>query len=429
MNILMMTNTYSPHVGGVARSIEAFSNEYRLRGHNVTVIAPTFKNLEEDESNIIRIPAIQNFNGTDFSVALPIPGIISAAARKFKPDVIHSHHPFLIGSSALRIAHTYQIPIVFTHHTKYEEYTHYVPGDSKLLQQFVISLSTNYANLCDLIFTPSDSIRELIIERGVKSRIVTLPTGVDTRKYTDSNGPMFRKSLGIPENAFVIGHLGRLAREKNLEFLVDAVIRFMHKCPASLNCCFLLVGTGAMKKQLTDSFNNAGLSDRFFSAGILDSNDVVNAYSAMDLFVFSSKSETQGMVITEAMAAGTPVVAIDAAGVREVVKNNINGRLLKEPGIDDFCAAIEAIANLTHDEKISINDAAKNTADDFSLMHSADKALKCFAKLKDYSLTHRDKNFDLWTTTLRAIKSEWERVKEFSAAAESAMKANIKQHR
>jgi glycosyltransferase involved in cell wall biosynthesis len=240
---------------------------------------------------------------------------------------------------------------------------------------------------------------------------------------------MFRKSLGIPENAFVIGHLGRLAREKNLEFLVDAVIRFMHKCPASLNCCFLLVGTGAMKKQLTDSFNNAGLSDRFFSAGILDSNDVVNAYSAMDLFVFSSKSETQGMVITEAMAAGTPVVAIDAAGVREVVKNNINGRLLKEPGIDDFCAAIEAIANLTHDEKISINDAAKNTADDFSLMHSADKALKCFAKLKDYSLTHRDKNFDLWTTTLRAIKSEWERVKEFSAAAESAMKANIKQHR
>ena len=118
MNILMMTNTYSPHVGGVARSIEAFSNEYRLRGHNVTVIAPTFKNLEEDENNIIRIPAIQNFNGTDFSVALPIPGIISAAARKFKPDVIHSHHPFLIGSSALRIAHTYQIPIVFTHHTK-----------------------------------------------------------------------------------------------------------------------------------------------------------------------------------------------------------------------------------------------------------------------------------------------------------------------
>lgn len=427
MNILMMSNTYSPHVGGVARSIDAFSNEYRRRGHNVVIIAPTFKNIGKNEQDIVRIPAIQNFNGSDFSVALPIPGIISSTVKDFKPDVIHSHHPFLIGSSALRVAHTHEIPLVFTHHTKYEEYTHYVPGDSKLLQQFVINLSTNYANLCDLVFTPSDSIRELIIKRGVNANIVTLPTGVDTRKYENANGAMFRQALGISEDTFVIGHLGRLAKEKNLEFLSETIIKFLLESPLSENCCFLLVGTGPMKKSLIEKFNSKGLSDHIFTAGLLNSNDVVNAYSAMDLFAFSSKSETQGMVITEAMAAGTPVVAIDAPGVREVVKDNINGKLLRNTDSDEFCAAIEAMVNLTREDKLLFSREARNTADEFSLMHSADKAISCFEELKDYSLAHRESDYNMWTSAMRLIESDWERVKEFVSAADSAIKTNIKQ--
>lgn len=426
MNILMMSNTYSPHVGGVARSIDAFSNEYRRRGHNVVIIAPTFKNIDKNELNVVRIPAIQNFNGSDFSVALPIPGIISSTVKEFKPDVIHSHHPFLIGSSALRVAHTYEIPLVFTHHTKYEEYTHYVPGDSKLLQQFVINLSTNYANLCDLVFTPSESIRELIAKRGVNSRIVTLPTGVDTRKYSNANGKKFRQALGISENTFVIGHLGRLAKEKNLEFLSESIIKFLLESLQSKNCCFLLVGTGPMKTHIIEKFNSRGLSNRIFTAGLLNSDDVVNAYSAMDLFAFSSKSETQGMVITEAMAAGTPVVAIDAPGVREVVKDNINGKLLRNTDSDEFCAAIEIMANLTREDRLLFVREARNTADEFSLMHSADKALSCFEELKDYSLTHRESDYNMWTGAMRLIESDWERVKEFASAADSAIKTNIK---
>lgn len=421
----MMSNTYSPHVGGVARSIDAFTNEYRRRGHNVVVIAPTFKNIDKSEKNVVRIPAIQNFNGSDFSVALPIPGIITSTVKEFKPDVIHSHHPFLIGSSALRVAHTYEIPLVFTHHTKYEEYTHYVPGDSELLQQFVINLSTNYANLCDLVFTPSDSIRELIIKRGVKSNIVTLPTGVDTRKYTNTNGKMFRQSLDIPVDAFVIGHLGRLAKEKNLEFLSEAIIKFLLKSPKHNNCYFLLVGAGPMKKEIIERFKANNLSNRVFTAGLLDSNDVVNAYSAMDLFVFSSTSETQGMVITEAMAAGTPVVALDAPGVREVVINDVNGILLETADSDRFCTAIEKIANLTREDKLFFSKEAKNTADEFSLMRSVDKALHHFEQLKNYSLSHRDSDYNLWTNAMRLIESDWERVKEFSSAADSAVKKII----
>ncbi|MDP2105797.1 MAG: glycosyltransferase, partial [Desulfobulbaceae bacterium] len=137
MNILMMTNTFTPHVGGVARSIESFTAAYRSKGHQVMVVAPTFENMPADENNVIRIPAIQRFNGSDFSVILPTPGFLSDAIINFQPDIVHVHHPFLIGDTALRIAKQHELPLVFTHHTMYEQYTHYVPGNSTAMKKFI----------------------------------------------------------------------------------------------------------------------------------------------------------------------------------------------------------------------------------------------------------------------------------------------------
>lgn len=427
MNILMMTNTFIPHVGGVARSIQAFSCEYRRRGHRVVVIAPTFPNIPAGELDIIRIPAIQKFNGSDFSVALPIPGLISAALKDIKPDVIHSHHPFLIGASALRIAHTYKIPLVFTHHTKYEDYTHYVPGDSEALKRFVINLSTSYANLCDLVFTPSESIASIIRSRGVTSKIVTIPTGVDTEKYKNLNGLEFRKKLGIPEHAFVVGHLGRLAKEKNLQFLATVVEAYFKQSVLTEKPCFLLVGVGPMQEWIVNYFEQKGYSDQLFTVGLLDSHEVVNAYHAMDVFVFSSKSETQGMVITEAMAAGTPVVALDAPGVREVVQDGKNGRLLSEENVAQFSSAIEWLASAERQDKEKLIEAAKQTAEEFSLIRSTDKALKFFEELKNQSLLDRDEDFNIWTHTFSTIESEWERIRELAEAAEAAFQPDSKQ--
>ena len=117
MNILMLTNTYLPHVGGVARSVEAFKRVYDARGHRVLVVAPDVPDIGDDEEDVIRVPAIQNFNGSDFSVRLPIPGFLLSAVRDFRPDLVHSHHPFLLGDTALRIATHFDVPLVFQHHT------------------------------------------------------------------------------------------------------------------------------------------------------------------------------------------------------------------------------------------------------------------------------------------------------------------------
>ena len=197
MNILMMSNTYKPLVGGLEKSIESFTKSFRKEGHRVIVIAPEFANMKEEE-DVIRIPAIQNAGGSQFSIQLPVPGILDEAVGNFNPDIVHAHHPFLVGDTALRIARKRHTPLVYTHHTLFEQNTHYLPGNPKSLKRFVIELSTGYANLADQVFAPSESVLELIKERGVTTSIKVVPTGVDIQRFSSGARTKFRDALKIP---------------------------------------------------------------------------------------------------------------------------------------------------------------------------------------------------------------------------------------
>lgn len=421
MNILMLTNTFTPHVGGVARSVETFAAEYRSRGHKVLVVAPEFDNQPANEMDVVRIPAIQNFNGSDFSVALPIPGLLKDILETFQPDIVHSHHPYLLGMTALRIARYRQLPVVFTHHTMYEQYTHYVPLDSPVFSRFVIELATRYANLCDQVFAPSESISELLHQRGVKSPITVIPTGVDNERFRHGDGAQFRVSQAISEKAFLVGHLGRLAPEKNLEFLTTAVAQFLKKNP---HAEFLVVGTGPSETQIREIFDRAGLNERLHIVGILRSDDLINAYHAMNVFVFASRSETQGMVLTEAMAAGLPVVGLDAPGVREVIKDKLNGRLLLEPSIEKFADCLQWIESQTKTNLETLKLNALQTADDFSMSHSASKALTCYENLRTQTLLTRPQQYESLKQLHNLLKIEWEIVKGMASATSAAFEDN-----
>jgi len=421
MNILMMTNTFTPHVGGVSRSVEAFTAAYRKRGHRVLVVAPVFENMPEDEVDVVRIPAIQHFNGSDFSVVLPIPGFVTSAVEAFKPDIVHSHHPFLVGRTALRMARRYELPLVFTHHTMYEQYTHYVPGDSKALKRFVINLSTSYGNICDQVFAPSESVDSVLRERGVEAPIDVIPTGVQLERFARGSGPGFRSAMEIPEDAFVVGHLGRLAPEKNLDFLGKALAAFLK---SEKRAHFLVVGRGPSEKAIRDFFIGKGMADCLHVAGILEHPLLASAYRAMDVFAFASKSETQGMVLTEAMAAGVPVVALDAPGVREVVVDHRNGRLLHSGTIAEFSSALQWVASLAPEQMQQLKEGAKNTAEQFSIGRSADKALALYEYLRKREFVHRHAEYDVWTTVLRLIKTEWDVLKGLAEAAGAAFKVH-----
>ena len=419
MNIVMMTNTFTPHVGGVARSVSSFTEEYRRRGHRVLVVAPQFPSVPKQETNVVRVPAIQNFNGSDFSMVLPVFSDLDDALDQFKPDLIHSHHPYLLGMTALREARARDLPLVFTHHTLYEHYTHYVPVDSPAFKRFVIELATRYANLCDMVFAPSGSIKALLQERGVKSQIEVVPTGVDVARFARGDGKAFRQHLGIPESAFVAGHLGRLAPEKNLDFLAEAVCVFLHK---QANAHFLVAGTGPSKATIEQTFAAHGLTGRLHLADVLTGQALVDAYHAMDVFAFASKTETQGLVLVEAMAAQVPVVALDATGSRDVVEDKINGRLVKEETVCAFVEALQWIAQLPSPQITLLKQAAADTARAYSIARTADTALQCYEKLlQTKPLPHPQEEYDAWERIRKRLQTEWNIIKEMAEAAGKAI--------
>ena len=348
MNILMVTNTFTPHVGGVAKSVAAFTEAYRQLGHRVLVIAPEFENMPDHETDVIRVPAIQNFNGSDFSVHLPIPGYVFASLDEFRPDVVHSHHPFLLGDTALLVAASFDVPLVFTHHTMHEQYTHYVPLDSPQLKKFVIQLSTGYANLSDRVIAPSQSIAKILEGRGVETVIEVVPTGVDVQRMAQGNGSAIRERMKIPPGVQVIGHTGRLAPEKNLQFLAEAVAEFIDSHPKTH---FLVVGEGPSKTEMETVFKNAGLVSHLHFTGSLKEQDLIDSYHAMNVFAFASKSETQGMVLVESMAAGVPVVALDAPGARDVITHQKNGWLIEGDDPSAFVSALKQALLLSKEEE------------------------------------------------------------------------------
>lgn len=423
MNICMFTNTYLPHVGGVARSVATFKEDLLQLGHRVLVIAPTFPNDYNDtDKDVHRVPAIQNFNGSDFSVRIRLPFIIDNHINDFKPDLIHSHHPYLLGDAALRAAYRRNLPIVFTHHTLYEKYTHYVPLASKVMKQLAIHLSSEYAKLCTQVIAPSESIAGIIADRGVKTPIKVIPTGVDSNYFRSGNGDDFRKRHAIPLNVPVIGHIGRLAPEKNLEYLSRAVIEALNKI--SVNARFLVVGSGPSENPIQKLFKDKGISERLVMVGNQCGHDLVNAYHAMNIFVFSSKSETQGMVLVEAMAAGIPVIALDAPGAREVVLDHQNGRLLPED------ASIQLFADTVIDFFRSEHHAnswrknASDTAHEFSRKVSAEKLVDVYQFLIDSKpqiIFKEDDVFEPWDKLLISLTTEWKLISEKAQVIKSVL--------
>lgn len=422
VNILMVTNTYLPFIGGVERSVQIFTNEYRRMGHRVVIVAPSFENMPIDEIDVIRVPALQHFNGTDFSVQLPIPGILHNALRDFRPDIVHSHHPFLMGDSALRIAAEYKVPIVYTFHTYYERYTHYVPGDSAALKRFVIALATGYANLCDYVFAPSNSVALELVRRGVCSPMDVVPTGIEVDDFARGDRLAFRNSVGIDSKSFVIGFVSRLAPEKNVEFLGNAVGRYLEK---NADACFLVIGKGPSEECIKNIFSKYNLQNKLFHPGALVSQQLIDAYHAMDVFVFASQTETQGLVLTEAMAAGVPVVAVNGPGIGEIVQDFKNGRLLQSESIDEFCDALYWVQNLCMKKKMQLKQAAQFSSLPFSKDVCAARALNIYMSLLAKSYMVRDHIDSTWDKTKRLIKTELELLKNMTRATGAAINDNL----
>lgn len=417
MKIVMFANTYVPHVGGVARSVSTYEEELRRRGHDVRIVAPQFEGAMESTEHVLRTPAVQNFNGSDFSVTIPQPGLVAEFLDQVRPELLHSHHPFLLGDAALRAASTRRLPLVFTHHTMYEQYTHYVPLDSEALQRVVVQMATEYSNLCTHVIAPSQSIAEVLAKRGVTTPISVIPTGIDLAFFGSGNGAAFRQEFGIAPDALVVGHVGRLATEKNLEYLARAVGAFLAKRPDGV---FAVIGSGESCGPIEEAFSRFARPDQLVMPGCRTGQALADAYAAMDLFAFSSQSETQGMVLAEAMAAGTPVVALDGPGVRDLM-TPANGRMLPADALESEFAA--ELAEVARDQGAlrRLGESARRSIHDYGLEACASRMLALYEQLIAENADRRDPDPAPWDRLLRRLEVEWNLLVEKTTALSAAV--------
>jgi 1,2-diacylglycerol 3-alpha-glucosyltransferase len=326
MRIGIFTDSYVPRVSGVVRSVETFTHALRRRGHRVYVFAPAYPGHEDQDGDLFRFPSLRLPRYPDFPLAIPYSRRILDRVPELGLELVHAHSPFLMGQVALRVARRQGIPLVFTYHTLYTEYLHYVPLISpRVLRPVVLRYTTAYCNRCQCVIAPSQAVRRLLRAHGVSAPIEVLPTaGIEPEAFASADPSWVRPRFRIPPDKPLVITVSRLTREKSVHLVVEA-FREIHRATGAF---LLVVGGGPEEQSLRDLADALGISRAVVFTGALAHPLVVDCCVASDLFLFASQTETQGIVLVEAMAAGLPVVAVDAGGVGDAVIEGVTGHLV-----------------------------------------------------------------------------------------------------
>lgn len=321
MKIGMFTDSYRPYTSGVVRSIETTAGKLTELGHEVFIFAPSYPNYEK-ESGVFRFASVPTPTYPDFAIALPFSLYLNTTIKKLDLDVIHVHSPFTMGLLGSRCAKRYGLPLVFTYHTMYDQYVHYLPFAQGISRKVVLQLSKKFCNRCDLVITPTEVIRNIVSPR-IQTHVKAVPTGIDIEEFAAPDRQWLRREYGIAEDTKILLHLGRLGKEKNVGFLLKVYGEIIKKHPKTK---LVIVGDGPERQALIEEAGQMGLRDVLFT-GPLPRQRVVDSYAGADLFIFASTTETQGLVLGEAKAAGLPSVAVKALGASEMVKDGVDGFL------------------------------------------------------------------------------------------------------
>jgi glycosyltransferase involved in cell wall biosynthesis len=334
LRVGLFTNNYLPMLGGVSTAVETLRATLRTLGHHPVVIAPRMADQRVDPG-VLRVPAVPAPTYPDFSLPLPVGPALARRVAALELDVFHVQHPFLLGVTARRLARRQRRPLVFTYHTLYDKYAHYVPLPRPLVASRAVAWSTAFANAADLVIAPSAGLAARLRAQGVRQPIEVLPTGVDLDRFRPGDRAAARAALGLPAGPVVL-YVGRLDREKNVGFLLDAFARVAAVDPAAT---LVLVGRGTSEAALRRRAAGLAARARIRFVGGVPHEAVVRYYQAADVFVFASMTETQGLAVLEAMAVGLPVVAVRASGVEETVVDGVSG-LLVPTDHEVFAAAV-----------------------------------------------------------------------------------------
>ncbi len=320
LKILFISDVYFPRINGVSTSIRTFVKQMQDMGHTVHLIAPEYGVKTEDEAWIKRIPARSiYFDPEDKLMKYGVALDSLMALRSEEYDIVHIHTPFVAHYLGLKLAHLLDVPCVETYHTFFEDYLHhYLPfipkGIAKGIARFI---SRRQCNAVDAIVAPSQPMLDVLRQYGVKAKAEVVPTGLQAHSFAKADGAAFRTKYGIAADRPMGLFVGRVAFEKNISFLLRMWVDLIKKQP---NALLVVAGEGPAEASLHALSKELNLEDNIKFIGYLDRNTELNAcYQSADVFVFSSLSETQGLVLLEAMAQSTPVVAIAELGTKSIL--------------------------------------------------------------------------------------------------------------
>lgn len=339
LHVAHFTNTYHPVVSGVVRSISTFRQALTDLNHLVFIFAQDAGDHVDTEPFIFRYPAFELPTPGDFPLALPFSPFVDKLLPSLKLHVIHSHHPFLLGRSAAKRAEDLHLPLVFTFHTRYRDYSHYIALNQELVKGAIDRIISDYMRHCQHIIVPSESMRRILVEDyGVTGGVSVIPTGLNLDTYRQAEGGPVRLKRGWGQDKVLIS-VGRLAKEKNWQTLLAAAARVMQR---RADVRLVLIGEGEERGRLEKQARQAGIAEQVEFTGRLPFYRVPAYLKAADLFCFASLTETQGLVTMEALAAGLPVVAVDASGTCDEVEHGQNG-LLTPNDPEALARAIESV--------------------------------------------------------------------------------------
>ena len=340
MKILMISDVYFPRVNGVSTSIETFRRNLRQLGHTVHLIAPDYGLVSADESEVKRVPARRiPFDPEDrfMSFKWVMSKLENLRAEKY--DIIHVQTPFVAHYLGIKISALLGIPCVETYHTFFEEYLyHYVPFAPKsLMRTLAKRFSRHQGNSLSGMVVPSHPMLQVLRAYGIEAKIEVIPTGIEPASFELGNRAMFREQHGIAQDRPVLLFVGRVAHEKNIGFLLKMLVKVKAQISDVL---FVIAGEGPARKSLEEEVEKLGLTEQVKFIGYLNRSTELNScYRAADVFIFSSRTETQGLVLLEAMAQGTPVVSTAELGTRDVLKEG-QGVWIAQEDVDDFSEKI-----------------------------------------------------------------------------------------
>ncbi|WP_416139513.1 glycosyltransferase [Halomonas sp. HK25] len=344
LKILMISDVYFPRVNGVSTSIASFRGALERQGHSVTLICPDYPVGQVDEPGVLRI-ASRGVPGDPEDRMMRYRDVLALGPQLGEQafDLVHVHTPFVAHYAGIKLGRRLGVPVVATYHTLFEEYLHHyvrwVPD--RWLRFAARRFSVRQCHQLDGLIAPSQAMREALARYGVSTPMAVIPTGLALETFTRPQEESdFRSRYGLPPESRLLLFVGRAAHEKNIGFLIEMLPRVLAEHP---DARLIITGEGPAQDALARQAREAGLSDAVVFLGYLDRDGPLQAaYRAADLFVFASRTETQGLVLLEALALGTPVVSTAVMGTRDVLRDG-EGCLIAEDDLDDFAAKVNRL--------------------------------------------------------------------------------------